>query len=647
MSRPSRPVRLAPNTRNFIVDQDAYDSWNSDAYIGGVDNQSMQKKRKRDEHSTLDAEPENLEQLIERTSGQQIKQATSVVVASRGVKIANHRFTVNDVLQWLENGQIQRLQILMNSAFSALDPSEKQSSVLSALKAMRRLWEFIAHVVDQMITAYPAWSFQEQKQRLLRVEEQSRTHAWDHLTLAVNTWNDEFIARLIKLSDNEPSFWLTLMPELISPFQKAYSSRWYSSTPPRNEYGGAMILNLWLKFASHGLMAPGFVVFQEIVTYVERDSMPTRSQLEAIKSGPVQPVTYTEGIGGDVFADLWYLFEHNHRPTVETRPAYLLFAFQEYVNMVRRRESWIRNNFSPPPLYDNMLGKYEQWYPDYYRNAQYIKSLSASDREILFLWTEHCGVVQSATECSTSTAAHRAYARRRMDGIFENAPRVTVPMYVYRGVMGSDDQEVLLKAVSRSSFYLATSFDVRVSYAFRDQDFNCCMFRILVPVGMPFIFVDEHVSAFGTVESEVIFPRNLQLIASSPPRPADQWHLSAVQDYFGFMKLQDVTLQPQQQVTVPEQTTTTKVTETDAEIWDDLMKHVRSRDIKKLPQVLHSIRVWQIKWYGVASESDSEQHAEFRKLAHQVLEKLPDYIFDKLKLSRTQAQQKLETFKLF
>lgn len=115
---------------------------------------------------------------------------------------------------------------------------------------------------------------------------------------------------------------------------------------------------------------------------------------------------------------------------------------------------------------------------------------------------------------------------RTMDAMFDRAPRFPMPTILYRGIH-SEFARALKDAPLRKPIvmpgYTSTSIDPAVSNNFAGTGANtvtcspssdklcaCCMLALMVPKGMPFIYVDDSVDVLW--ENEILLPRGCSII---------------------------------------------------------------------------------------------------------------------------------------
>jgi hypothetical protein len=144
------------------------------------------------------------------------------------------------------------------------------------------------------------------------------------------------------------------------------------------------------------------------------------------------------------------------------------------------------------------------------------------------------------TQLASPNLPHSEYVRRLacsvmtelgtdiqiMDTMFDRAPRFPMPTILYRGIH-SDFAKALKDAPLRKPIvmpgYTSTSIDPSISNNFAGSGANqttcssasdklcaCCMLALMVPKGMPFIYVDDSVDVLW--ENEILLPRGCSII---------------------------------------------------------------------------------------------------------------------------------------
>lgn len=166
--------------------------------------------------------------------------------------------------------------------------------------------------------------------------------------------------------------------------------------------------------------------------------------------------------------------------------------------------------------------KYEQIYqyikdqrlilhPDYDACIKYVDQLSDSERDILCLYTAGSNAFQDISHRNPVNDLDRALLER----IFINAPRLTKPMKVWRGVgknriyFHGESKDMKDFIPLRDSF-LSTTFDLKVALEFIAES-GCCLLHITFPIGFPLLCLDA-VSFFEGNEREMLGPKPTHLM---------------------------------------------------------------------------------------------------------------------------------------
>lgn len=565
------------------------------------------------------------------------------------IEIGRYKFTVSDVIDWLSAGNRRMLRFVLLAAYESdsvrdntdVDYLEVYGMMLKY--ARPKFITFLMQVVEQLLQNDSS-ALNENVQILLSPKvagDKEHITPWNILNAAIHQWHQDLVDLTIAVSKNDPNRWFKiwsfgdgLEQHLITMFQRTLdkskeypvngSSKTLSAFAARDiyRYERAIQFNLWAVLASRGVMIDKQLI---LITYAQYQI-----------SSPLK-------ISSTLMEDLTFFLEQQHHPTSEPRLAYSLFTYYDYSTVLRTL-----NTRPTPRIIQYLMGKHEVWYPDFYRNLQYVESLSVAKREVIYLWTEHCGVLQAgSTTCNVS-----AYSRQQLDEILELAPRNEHEFYVYRGVKAATIDEASGIALSHQDQYIATSFDLSKAWGFSNTSTLYCIYRIRVQKGTPFLMIHPRVSAFEHEESEILFPRSFQLIQNILT-PTDST-LSGIQSRAHinpktFPPLYDFDLIPVQ-ITQPD--TTQLKTQSEEEIWLELVNHIlkdiAENKINDVTGVFDSIRTWQLKWYGASTTlPDEVQHSAFRKFAKGIIEKMPIEVFEELYITRQQAHDNLNNYKLY
>lgn len=139
--------------------------------------------------------------------------------------------------------------------------------------------------------------------------------------------------------------------------------------------------------------------------------------------------------------------------------------------------------------------------PDYAASIQYVANLSVEEKDILFLYTRGSSSFQDSSHTNPVNDLERAL----LEHVFVNAPRLTKPLKLWRGV----DLNRIKNYTTIRDIFISTTFDPAIALGFIAN--GCCLLHITFPVGFPLLCIDE-VSYFHGAEKEILGPKPTHLL---------------------------------------------------------------------------------------------------------------------------------------
>jgi hypothetical protein len=95
-----------------------------------------------------------------------------------------------------------------------------------------------------------------------------------------------------------------------------------------------------------------------------------------------------------------------------------------------------------------------------------------------------------------------------IDTAFFDAPKTQSNIVLYRGTKRNiDDSELEIGGIRTG--YISTTDDINIASGFTSYDDNCCIYKLELDIGIPYIFLDNISQTQG--ENEFLLPRNLIL----------------------------------------------------------------------------------------------------------------------------------------